>query len=164
MKIYFPLKIKHFPFLAKNSPDNEKIIAAMADLYLRMGDKSNCEAKALSLLKINPNNAYASYILSEILLQNDEENKALGQFQKILDEHPDNFSILSKLIEFFKKTGKLDDAKVYIEKSEARAPNKNDPGLCYCRGIYSKYNRNPQEAIRELTKAKRSTLFKVIYI
>lgn len=144
----------------KASPENTKVLCLMAEIFLKIGDKNSCETRALQALKINPSDNQASYILSEILLQNDESSKALSQFQKILEEHPDNYSILAKLIEFFKKTGKLEEAKSYLDKSQTRAANNNDPGLCYCRGIYQKYSRNPQEALKEFNKAKRSSTFK----
>ena len=144
----------------KACPDNEKIIGSMAEIFLRIGDKASCESKAMAVLKMNPNNNFASYLLSEILLQNDESSKALTQFQKILEENPDNYSILAKLIEFFKRIGKLEDSKAYLEKCQSRAANTNDTGLCYCRGLYQKYSRNPQEALKEFNKAKRSSTFK----
>lgn len=144
----------------KACPDNEKILCAMADIFLRIGDKNSCETRALQVLKINPSNNQASYLLSEILLQNDETAKAVSQFQKILEEHPENYSILAKLIEFFIRIGKLEDAKPYLDKSHSKAANTNDAGLCYCRGLFHKYSRNPQEALKEFNKAKRSSIFK----
>ena len=144
----------------KANADNEKILTSMAEIFLRIGDKVSCENRAMAVLKMNPNNNLASYLLSEILLQNDESSKALTQFQKILEENPDNYSILAKLIEFFKRIGKLEDAKPYLEKCQARAANNNDAGLCYCRGLFQKYCRNPQEALKEFNKAKRSSIFK----
>ena len=144
----------------KALPENEKILCAMAEIFLRIGDKASCESRAMAVLKMNPNSNLASYLISEILLQNDESSKALTQFQKILEENPDNYSILAKLIEFFKRIGKLEESKVFLDKCQGRAANTNDPGLCYCRGLYQKYIRNPQEALKEFNKAKRASAFK----
>ena len=42
-----------------------------------MNDKENCESKCLQLLKLNPNNEFASFMISEMLISNDESEKAL---------------------------------------------------------------------------------------
>jgi len=39
------------------------------------------------------------------------------------------------------------EAKQYIENAQNKASNSNDAGLCFCRGLYHKYSRNPTEAL-----------------
>ena len=67
--------------------------------------------------------------------------------------------ILAKLVDFYRRTFQLEEAKKYIEKAERKATNNNDPGLCYCRALYHRYNRSPKEALAEFNKAKKGTQY-----
>ena len=104
------------------------------------------------MLKVNPKNDMAGSILAEILLKSNQYDKAMEQFQTLLEEEPDKYSVLAKLIDFFRRNNQLDEAKKYIENAQNRASNSNDAGLCYCRGLYHKYARNPSEAMVEFNK------------
>jgi lipopolysaccharide biosynthesis regulator YciM len=42
--------------------------------------------------------------MAELMLQKDEYNKAIEQFKRILEETPDNYGILAKLIDFYRRT------------------------------------------------------------
>lgn len=66
----------------------------------------------------------------------------------MLEEKPCNYGILVKLVDFYRRTFKLEEAKKYIEKAERNSTNNNDPGLCFCRGFYHKFNRTPIEALK----------------
>ena len=76
----------------------------------------------------------------------------MEQFQKMLEEEPDKYAVLAKLIDFFRRNNQLDEAKKYIENAQNRASNNNDAGLCFCRGLYHKFARNPSEAMIEFNK------------
>lgn len=78
----------------------------------------------------------------------------MEQFQTMLEEEPDKYPVLAKLIDFFRRNNQLPEAKKYIENAQNRANNTNDAGLCYCRGLYHKYSRNPSEALVEFNKGK----------
>lgn len=94
------------------------------------------------ILKINPKNEQAGSVLAEILLKSNQYDKAIERFKSILDENPDKYAVLSKLIDFFRRSNQLTEAKSYIEAAQNKANNNNDAGLCYCRGLYHKYSRN----------------------
>ena len=155
------IALASFEKALKFTPDNENILLSIAQIHLRLDDKENCEAKCLRIMKLNPNNDYASFMFSEVLIQKDETDKALAQFDKILQEKPDNFGILSKLIEFLRRTGKLSEAKDFLDKAQKKAHNPNDPGLAFCKALHYKYLRNPQLALKEFNKAKRMPSYQV---
>lgn len=104
------------------------------------------------MLQVNPKNDVAGSILAEILLKSNQYDKAMEQFQKMLEEEPDKYAVLAKLIDFFRRNNQLDEAKKYIENAQNRASNSNDAGLCFCRGLYHKFARNPSEAMVEFNK------------
>lgn len=70
----------------------------------------------------------------------------------MLENEPDKYPVLSKLIDFFRRNNQLPEAKHYIEAAQNKASNSNDAGLCFCRGLYHKYSRNPTEALIEFNK------------
>lgn len=119
----------------------------LADLQMRQGNLDRSEQLCRVLLKVNPKNDQAGSILAEILLKNNQYDKAMEQFQKMLEEEPDKYPVLAKLIDFFRRNNQLEEAKKFIENAQFRASNSNDAGLCYCRGLYHKFSRNPSEAL-----------------
>lgn len=143
----------------KHHPDNEQVLAELAELYMKLGDKQTAEQKCVHVLRVNPTNEYAIYLISELMMLKNQPEAAIEQFRKILNDKPENFNILAKLIEFMRKAGFFNDVKPYLDQIQKRIPNANEPGLCYCRGLFHKYSRNPQEALVEFVKAKRGNQF-----
>ena len=41
----------------------------------------------------------------------------MEQFQKILDDEPDKYPVLAKLIDFFRRNNQLSEAKRYIQSA-----------------------------------------------
>ncbi len=89
---------------SKSSPNHEDIYQLKAEIYLKTGDKVSCENQCNLLLKLNPNSDFASLMLAELMLQKDEYSKAIEQFKKILEEKPNNYGILAKLVDFYRRT------------------------------------------------------------
>ncbi|KAL4503354.1 hypothetical protein ABPG72_000960 [Tetrahymena utriculariae] len=145
--------------MSKTVGNQEKILELEVEVYFKSNQKLECENKCNLLLKLNPNNDLACLTLAELLLQKDEYSQAIEQFKKILQDRPNNYGILAKLIDFFRRSFQINEAKTYIERAEKKATNTNDPGLCYCRGLYHKYNRSPKDALNEFSKAKKSSQY-----
>ena len=127
----------------KINEEHEKALELLSTLYLRQGDLHKCEETCNILLKVNPKNDQAGSILAEILLKENQYSKAIEQFKKMLENEPDKYPVLAKLIDFFRRNNQLSEAKTYIEAAQNKASNSNDAGLCFCRGLYHKYSRNP---------------------
>jgi len=75
--------------------DSEKIMEHHCQYLMRMGDKASVETKCNLLLRIHPNNDYASVTLAELMLQKDDYEKAIEQFKKLLEEKPNNYGLLA---------------------------------------------------------------------
>jgi tetratricopeptide repeat protein 21B len=114
----------------------------LALIYLNQGKLEESQSTSEVLLKISPKNEQAGSILAEILLKSNQYEKAIERFRAILDENPDKYAVLSKLIDFYRRSNQLQEAKTAIEAAQNKASNTNDAGLCYCRGLYHKYSRN----------------------
>jgi predicted Zn-dependent protease len=66
------------------------------------------------LLKVNPKNDQAGSILAEILLKSNQYEKAMEQFQTMLEEEPNKYPVLAKLIDFFRRNNQLSEAKKFL--------------------------------------------------
>ncbi|EGR31890.1 tetratricopeptide repeat protein [Ichthyophthirius multifiliis] len=144
--------------------DQENVLELEAEIYLNGGQKADCENKCNILLKLNANNDFASLTLAELLLQKNDYSQAIEQFKKILQDRPNNYGILSKLIDFFRRTFQIQQANAYIERAEKKATNKNDPGLCYCKALFYKYNRQIYKQYIskfKINKKKKYYLFQI---
>jgi predicted Zn-dependent protease len=60
---------------------------------------------------VNPKNDQAGSILAEILLKENQYSKAIEQFKKMLENDPDKYPVLAKLIDFFRRNNQLSEAK-----------------------------------------------------
>lgn len=73
-----------------------------------------------------------------------------------------NFSILAKLIDLLRRTGKLDDAPAFLEMAEKTSTRSTlEPGYNYCQGLYLWYvllEYTPEKAI---LGAERSWAFRI---
>ena len=136
----------------KVNQEHEKALEILAEIYLSQGEYGNSQTICEVLLRINQKNEVAGSILAEILLKENQYDRAIERFRSILEENPDKYAVLSKLIDFFRRSNQLKEAKSYVEAAQNRASNTNDAGLCYCRGLYHKYSRNLQEALIEFNK------------
>lgn len=86
----------------------------ISTIFLKTGEIEKCQYNCELLLKINPKNDQASFILTEIMLNSNQYEKAIEQFKKILSDKPGNYPVLAKLIVFFRRNNELDKAKQYL--------------------------------------------------
>ena len=73
------------------------------------------------------------------LLTSTSKDKAIQELSKILDDNPNNYGVLSKLITFLRQAGQIDLSKKYIENAKKHAISLNDTGLAFCQGLFFKY-------------------------
>ncbi|CAD8066862.1 unnamed protein product [Paramecium sonneborni] len=139
----------------KYIPTNESLIQLQAETFYQNGDKISCEQKLKILQKLNPKNDYASMMLSELVLQQDDSEKSIQQFVQTLQEKPNSFGTLSKVIDWYRKQNRLDEIQVIIDNCAKATQNQNEPGLCFCRGLYYKYKNLPKEALIQFNYAKK---------
>ena len=65
----------------------------------------------------------------------------IAGFTKIHNADPTNFIALGMLFNFLRKAGKLDEVKEILTSLEEKLGQSNEPGLCYCRGLYFYYRK-----------------------
>lgn len=111
------------------------------------------------VLKLEPSNEEATYMLANLMLMNDQTDEAIKTYIDLLEKEPDNFNILANLIELLKRAGKIGEVQKYIENAESKTQRSKMAGLAYCKGLYSRYNSEPQKALRELNFSRYDNFY-----
>lgn len=79
-----PQAVSHYKEALKHSPNNKKIMTALAQLYVQMDLMHDCQEICSMILKLEPSNDTASIIMADISLQkvneNRSENKTMNNF------------------------------------------------------------------------------------
>ncbi len=70
-----------------------------------MGDNKKCTALCAKLLKIDPSNDNATYMLANLMLHEGKSDQAIKTYMGLLEGKPDNFNALAQLIELLKRSG-----------------------------------------------------------
>ena len=93
-------------------------------------------------------------MLANLMLMKDQTEGAMKSYNKLLENEPDNFNILAQLIELMRKAGKLQDVQPFIEVAEKKTQRSKMAGLVLCKGLFNRWNSEPQKALRELNFAR----------
>ena len=114
------------------------------------------------MLRIDPSNEEASTMMAELLLQQNQVDRAIACYQQLLDNKPDNYRILANLILLLRRAGKLEDCDVYLKNAEKVAGRHSDAGLAHCKGLSLRYQGKAMEAQEEFNKARSDSIYGVL--
>ncbi|XP_067908211.1 tetratricopeptide repeat protein 21B-like [Heterodontus francisci] len=139
----------------KNDP---KLMIELAQLYLTKGDSDACEHLCIKLLKNVQNNNDVNMMMADLMFKKQEYEHAIFYYRQLLQGSPDNFLVLSKLIQLFRKAGKLDKTPVFLELAERKSTRTVvEPGFNYCKGLYLWYTGQPNGALKHFNKARKDS-------
>ncbi|KAM7105392.1 tetratricopeptide repeat protein 21B [Molossus nigricans] len=141
--------------LAHCETDN-KIMLELARLYLAHDDPDACLRHCALLLQSDQDNEAATTMMADIMFRKQDYEQAVFHLQQLLERKPDNYMTLSRLIDFLRRCGKLEDVPRFFlmaEKRNSRA--KLEPGYQYCKGLYLWYTGEPNDALRHFNKARK---------
>ncbi|XP_053324276.1 tetratricopeptide repeat protein 21A [Spea bombifrons] len=148
--------LKYYKEALLYSETDGKAMLELAHLYLIMNDLDSCESQCAVLLQDPGFNEAASMMLADIAFQKQDYTKSIELFQKVLEKAPDNFDVLSRLIDLLRRGGKLTEAPAYFDMSLAKSSrNILEPGFNYCKGLYCWYIGQPNEALTFFNKARK---------
>ncbi|XP_077894231.1 tetratricopeptide repeat protein 21A isoform X3 [Ictidomys tridecemlineatus] len=140
------------------SPIDNKVLLELAHLYLLQGHLDLCEQQCTTLLQTEKTQESASVMMADLMFRKQKYEEAINLYQQVLEKAPDNFSVLNKLIDLLRRSGKLEEAPAFFESSKrisSRVPL--EPGFNYCKGIYSWHVGQPNEALKFLNKARKDS-------
>ncbi|KAM6161377.1 tetratricopeptide repeat protein 21A [Erethizon dorsatum] len=137
------------------SPTDNKVVLELARLSLLQGYLDLCEQHCAVLLQTDQTHETASVMMADLMFRKQNYEAAINLYHQVLEKAPDNFSVLDKLIDLLRRSGKLDEAPAFFQlaKMSSRAPM--EPGFNYCRGIYCWHIGQPNQALKFLNKARK---------
>ncbi|XP_068940430.1 tetratricopeptide repeat protein 21A isoform X2 [Petaurus breviceps papuanus] len=154
----YPKAVKAYKDALTYSPIDNKVMLELAQLYLMQGDLDACEHHCSILLQSDQSHETASVMMADLMFRKQKYETAINLYRQVLQKAPDNFSVLNKLIDLLRRSGKLDDAPAFFELSKkvsSRIPL--EPGFNYCKGIYCWHIGQPNEALKYLNKARKDS-------
>ncbi|XP_058144822.1 tetratricopeptide repeat protein 21A isoform X1 [Dasypus novemcinctus] len=139
-------------------PTDNTVVLELARLYLLQGHLDLCEQHCADLLRTEQSREPAAVMMADLMFRKQKYEEAVSLYRQVLEKAPDNFLVLSKLIDLLRRSGKLADAPAFLElatRASSRAPL--EPGFNYCRGTYCWHVGRPNEALRLLNKARKDS-------
>lgn len=124
-----------------------------------MGNNDQCTAYCNRLLKVDASNDNASFMLANLMLMKEKPEDAINIYMQLLEKKPDNFNALAQLIELLRRAGRLSDVPKFIEKAEKVAARSSMAGLSFTKGLFHRYQGEPQLALKELNIARFDSFF-----
>uniref|UniRef100_A0A8C2PDW8 Tetratricopeptide repeat domain 21B n=1 Tax=Capra hircus TaxID=9925 RepID=A0A8C2PDW8_CAPHI len=137
---------------------DNKIMLELARLYLLQDDPDACLRHCALLLQNDQDNEAATMMMADLMFRKQDYEQAVFHLQQLLERKPDNYMTLSRLIDFLRRCGKLEDVPRFFlmaEKRNSRA--KLEPGFQYCKGLYLWYTGEPNDALRHFNKARKDS-------
>jgi len=131
----------------------------MAEIDLIDDKYEDAEEKSKRVLNLSPGNPKALWILGHVLMAQNEIKKGVDGFKKVFDRDNTNFTALAMLWIFMRKNGQLTEVKERLKKLEEKLGNTNEPGICFCKGLYFYFRKNPQEALINFQRARRNKTY-----
>lgn len=141
----------------RHEESHEKSLIALAKAHLRNGELDKCRQYCMTLTRIDSNNEEATMMLADMMFQKREFQPAIFHFQQLLQQRPDNFKGLYKLLQLLRRAGKIQEAKPFLEAAVKHSPQtKHRPGYQFCKGMFARYTNEVADAIRSLNQARKS--------
>jgi len=93
---------------------------AIARIHQNQGNNEQCEQFCKKILKLDPTNEDATYMVANLKLMKEETDSAMKSYINLLDANPNNYNILANLIELLRKAGRIQECQKFIENAEQK--------------------------------------------
>lgn len=75
--------------------DHKEALFSLARLFQNMGNNDQCTSYCNKILKVDPSNDNASFMLANLMLMKDKTDDAINIYIQLLDKKPENFNALA---------------------------------------------------------------------
>lgn len=152
----YPNALKYYKQAISSSDAENKVLLKLTHLFLVMDDLDSCEEQCKDLLRDQRYKDEATMVMADIMFQKQEYEKAIKYFLQVLEKTPDNFIVLSKLIDLLRRSGKLSEAQRFFDMAlEQSSRTTLEPGYNFCKGLYCWHIGQPNEALKFFNKARK---------
>ncbi|XP_018408984.1 PREDICTED: tetratricopeptide repeat protein 21A [Nanorana parkeri] len=150
--------LKYFKDAISYHDTDNKVMLHLSRLFLIMDDLDSCEMQCNILLQDPRYKDEATMMMADIMFRKQHYDKAIEHFHQVLEKTPDNFTVLSKLINLLRRSGKLDDAPKFFDLALAASSRTTiEPGYNYCKGLHCWHLGEPNEALKYFNKARKDS-------
>nr|KAF6335956.1 tetratricopeptide repeat domain 21A [Pipistrellus kuhlii] len=140
------------------APTDNKVVLELAQISLLQGHLDLCQQHCAVLLETDKYRETACVMMADLMFRKQEYEAAINLYHQVLEKAPDHFSVLNKLIDLLRRSGKLEDAPVFFELAKKMSSRVLlEPGFNYCTGIYHWHIGQPTEALKLLNKARKDS-------
>ncbi|CAK6435756.1 unnamed protein product [Pipistrellus nathusii] len=140
------------------APTDNKVVLELARISLLQGHLDLCQQHCAVLLETDKYRETACVMMADLMFRKQEYEAAINLYHQVLEKAPDHFSVLNKLIDLLRRSGKLEDAPVFFELAKKLSSRVLlEPGFNYCTGIYHWHIGQPTEALKLLNKARKDS-------
>ncbi|XP_008155388.2 tetratricopeptide repeat protein 21A [Eptesicus fuscus] len=140
------------------TPTDNKVVLELARISLLQGHLDLCQQYCAVLLETDKYHETACVMMADLMFRKQEYEAAINLYHQVLEKAPDHFSVLNKLIDLLRRSGRLEDAPVFFELAKKVSSRVLlEPGFNYCTGIYHWHIGQPTEALKFLNKARKDS-------
>lgn len=102
-------------------------------------------------------------MLSDLMFRKGDAELAMNAFKQLLEQKPNHYSILHRLLELLRRAGRLGDAQRYLKLAAKSSPRAEyDAGLHYCQGLFAWFSNRPRDALKEFNLARKDGTWGVL--
>ena len=140
----------------KNDRTNVPALLALSRMRLNSGEIDACQQSCSEVLRYDADNEEASLMLAELMFQKENYETAIYHFSQLLEKNPCNYRALAQLVHLLRRCGRLDEVGRFIKLAHSTSESPQyDCGLNYCKGLVSKFENKPQDALRSFNLSRK---------
>lgn len=114
-------------------------------VLFQVGDLEQCQATCQTLLRAAPEHDAATVMMADLAFRRVDLEGAWQHFSALLQRRPAYWTALARLVEVSRRRGQLASCLPFLDAAES-ASQRSEPGLNYCRGLYSWYSGSGSQA------------------
>ncbi|KAM9307487.1 tetratricopeptide repeat protein 21A [Gastrophryne carolinensis] len=154
----YPNALRYYKQAISYYDADHKVMLQLSHLFLLMDDLDSCEMQCNTLLQDSRYKEEATMMMADIMFRKQQYDKAIQYLHQVLEKTPDNFVVLSKLINLLRRSGKLDEAPRFFDMTLASSSKTTmEPGYNYCKGLHCWHLGQPNEALKYFNKARKDS-------
>ncbi|XP_069814949.1 tetratricopeptide repeat protein 21A isoform X2 [Dendropsophus ebraccatus] len=152
----YPNALKYYREAISYSDTDNRVLFKLTRLFLIMEELDSCEAQCQDLIQDPRYKDEATMVMADVMFQKQEYEKAIEYFHQVLKKTPDNFPVLSKVLDLLRRSGKLQEAQPFFDMAlEQSSRTPLEPGYNFCKGLHCWYIGQPNEALKFFNKARK---------
>jgi tetratricopeptide (TPR) repeat protein len=116
--------LNYYQRARKVNPENTQILTNLALVAHRLGEFETAERAMTDVIKLNPDDAYQSYLfLGEVLQSAGDDGNALRMYHAAVKSNPQDAQGHQRLLDTYRKTGAANDLFKYSMRIRRSFPN-----------------------------------------